>query len=363
MFQMIDNVARLRDAREYEKMRRQREQELYENSIADRQRSHKTEDANTQITLNNIGAQAANPKLDSLLDQAFGPSEDPRMKVNTTVGDFYLPTVKENQARTLSELIAKAQAGAAGKLYEQTLLKPGEVEKAGQIAGAQETARNAAKPKNKVSPAFAQMMGWGEISEATKEQVDSAIAQYNAAHPNQTFQSWTDNDGTVTAATYNPKTGRLEPVQIPGSVRGKSSSELERSIPSSTMKKYENKAHLDTLAALRQKYPQGIESPEYAAAKDKETFLLTGGKRYIADITKTPEYDEMYRGLLDKSINGYEQNRAKITRNSSSGKQAVPKSQTYPASAIEQDAKDAGMTPERFRQQLKIRNITIDEKN
>jgi hypothetical protein len=282
LLNLVLNTQNLQSDREYEKIRRQQEQTNFENAQADRKRGQQIEDANTQIKLNDMGAQAANPKLESILDDLLGRVAHPRTLINTPVGPQYLPPQTEQSERKLNDLKRTKQAE-----YE-------------------------AETEPLAIPDY---LGGGQTRVKKGEAVRWLVDAYKANHPDLHFTDYVNGDGTVTTVGRHPQTGQVVYQQSQPGI-GKPTNE-----PRNYSDKEKNAANIRSLAEWKQRYPNGKESDDFlrgikqyasdnSVSDDEARKALSSSKRardrygvsdmYVKDPTKDLEYQQIQQRYLEQ---------------------------------------------------------------
>jgi hypothetical protein len=344
-------------------------------TLEDRKRQQQLQDANLQIKLNDLGATATNPNISRVeagLTDAIGAPADPRMKIDSPVGSYYLPTATEQtakeQAAATAQLLAKAQAQTKQKVDEQAALAPGQVDLESKKATARESAKQTARPKFKLLPDVAQALG---KNEATQEEIDSFVKQHNTTNPNLHLVTNTDDAGNVSVTAIDPKTfqrvGTLPLGQI-----GKSKTEAKPK-PAQVfgeINKFEgekkkigtayNKAELFEKRAAASKDP-GDADKAAAARKEADAQLA-----YVTQMGKTMA--ESYPDQIESGMGDQGWPYVKMKQGGAATKQAkamppAAAAQVFPASKLAALAKRRKKDPNAVRKELTAAGYQIDERN
>lgn len=315
LYNLIQNTKQTQSDREYEKVKRQQEQTRFADEQTDRTRNQQIETANSQIKLNDMGAQKANPKLETLLDQLMGPVANPRTLIDTPAGPHYLLKPEEQDARKLKSFQATRQAE-----YEA------------------ET-----EPLN--VPGY---LGGGQTRVKKGEAVKWLVDAYKANHPDLHFTDHVNGDGTVTTTGRHPQTGQIVYQQSQPGI-GKPTNE-----PRNYSDKEKNAANIRALGEWQQRYPQGKTTEEFergvkqfaadnSVSEDEARKTLGSSKRsrdrygigdiYIKDPKNDLEYQQLHQHYLE---NGGAPGRSGPKASGGAAKPTAMKSKVTPQTATQQ---------------------------
>lgn len=358
LFSLIQNAQYTAEDRKFRQEDRQRD-------IANEKRAQEFQDFNARMKLQDEGAVQQTDALARLTSVLGQPSSHTLMQ--TPVGAQYLPTQETQRSTALKDLMAKANATAVGKLNEQQLLMPGEVEKAGKEATAREAAKQKTQPRYKLTPEVAEALG---KTEATADEIDSFVKQHNASNPNLHLVKDTDDSGNVSVTAINPRT--FERVgTIPLGQVGKSKTQPQSKpvnvLPRMSEFERERKK-AQTLFNKAQLFEQAGETDKAEAARKEAEDQLSYATQLATNLAQAYP-DQVEGGPGDADQGGHKWPYLKMKQGGApSAASPQPASaaagpKVYPASKLAALAKKRKKDVNAVRKELTASGYQIDEKN
>lgn len=91
--------------------------------VARENRVDQDADMTLQLDLAEAGARPGNAEAESALDSLYGPVKNPRHRLDTRLGTYYLPTIEEKQQRDLELLRKKKDVETVAKFLEESMIQ------------------------------------------------------------------------------------------------------------------------------------------------------------------------------------------------------------------------------------------------